>query len=408
MFLSMIRKTGMAVLFAAILFLAAMPLSADDAAIGISPQQIAEIEEKVKPVLSGKPVTDIPEEDRRFLFMAEVLFPDSYDLFFRHGEYLTRELENFTEAVPRLKKALELQPKDVKTLELLADCYESLKEAAEEVSAWDSLREILEDFDEGEAKDLRERVMYKLGSMAAENAMTMRTGKRFIVYTPAGGEFSYVVDELTDERLEEVYRQVTGDLECIPAFKTSIVVLTPPEFERIKPTSWAGGFAQSDKSMVLSADSFPRSNPEDILPSKPLVLHEYTHNIVFVMAEGKCPIWLNEGLAVYSENKDRDFNEFVPSVPPPEKIMTLKQLEKEFHEIRKLGIEASGRVREAYQLAGMYVRFMIQSFTLAAPRQMLAGMKGSIPFEQLLQDITRMNVNQFEKRFRNWVAEMRN
>ncbi|MEW6709308.1 MAG: hypothetical protein AB1403_05730 [Candidatus Riflebacteria bacterium] len=389
-------------------FALATALQADEAATGLSPQQINDIENKVKPVLKGRPVNDLPEEDRNFLFMAEVLFPDSYELFYRHGEYLTQEKADYTQAVPRLKKALELKPKDIKSLELLATCYSALKEEAEEVSAWESLREIIEDFDENEVKDLRERVMMQLERMASENAMIMRTGKRFIVYTPADSEYSYAADELTDERLEEVFQQVTGDLECIPAFKTSIVVLTPTQFEQVKPTSWAGGFASCDKSMVLTAESFPRSNPEDIMPAKPIVLHEYTHNIVFVIAEGRCPTWLNEGLAVYSETKDRDFSEFTPSVPPPEKVMTIQQLEQEFADIRKLGKEAGDRVREAYQLAGLYARFLIQSFTLAAPRQILHGLKGKQPIDGLLTSVTKMTVPQFETRFRNWVAEMNN
>ena len=404
--IAIIRKIVTVVILASIVFSA--HIFAEDAATGLSPEQIAEIKTKVEPVLKGKPVIDLPEEYRQFLFMAEVLFPDSYELFYGHGEYLTNEKADFTQAVPRLKKALELKPKDLKSLELLATCYNALKEAAEEVSAWESLREILEDFDGNEANELKERVMLQLERMAHENAMMMRSGKRFIVYTPADGEYSYTAQELSDERLEEIFRQVTGDLECIPAFRTSIIVLTPTQFDEIKPASWAGGFAKADESMVLNADSFPKSEPEDILPAKPIVLHEFTHNIVFVAAEGRCPTWLNEGLAVFSATKDRDFTEFTPSVPPPEKVMTLAQLEQEFFEISKLGKEAGERVREAYRLAGLYARFLVQSFTLAAPRQILAGLKSKMDFEKLLTDVTKMNVAQFEKRFRNWVAEMNN
>lgn len=381
---------------------------ADEAAIGLSPEQIEEIREKVSPVLRGRPVKDLPDEDQRFLFMAEVLFPESFELFYGHGEFLAVEKQDYTQAIPRLKKALELKPKDLKSLELLATCYYALKEEAEEASAWDSLREILEDFDADEAKDLRERVMMQLGRMAHENAMIMRSGKRFIVYTPANSTYSYTAEELTDERLEEIYRQVTGDLECIPAFRTSIVVLTPKQFEEVKPTDWAGAFASSDKSMVLDAQSFPKSEPTDILPAKPILLHEYTHNIVFVAAQGRCPIWFNEGLAVYAETKDRDFTEFTPAAQSPGELMGIEELEKEFIDIRSLGKEDIARVRRAYRLAGLYTRFLIQSFTLAAPRQILAGLKSRIPFEQLLEDVSKMNVAQFEQRFSNWVAEMNN
>jgi tetratricopeptide (TPR) repeat protein len=388
--------------------MSAWPIFAEEAAIGLIPEQIKEIKKKVEPVLKGCPVTDIPEEDRKLLFMAELLYPESYDLFYRHGEFLATEKADYTNAIPRLRKALDLKPKDINSLEMLATCYCALQKEADEVSCWESLREILEEDDSSDTAQIRERVMLQLERMARENEMIMRGGKRYVVYSPASGNYTYVESELSDTRLEEVYKQITNDLACIPRFKTSIIVLPPEKFAEIKPTSWAGGFARNDSSMVLSADSFPQSEPESILPAKPLVLHEYTHNIVFLAGGGRCPIWLNEGLAVYSEKKEMDFNEFVPTIPPPEKIMSLEQLEKEFIEIRSLGKESSERVHEAYQLAGLYARFIIQSYTLAAPRQILNGLKIKKPFEKLLEEVTGMNVIQFETRFRNWVAELKN
>jgi tetratricopeptide (TPR) repeat protein len=381
---------------------------ADEAATGLSSEKREEVTKKVEPVLKGEPVTELDPEDRALLFLAEILFPDSYNLFFRHGEYLANEKADYTQAIPRLKKALDLKPKDLKTLELLATCHYALKEAADELSCWETLREILEDHDSAEADGLRKRVMLHLERMAHENSMLMRSGKRFLVYTPAAGSYNYVADELTDKRLEEAYRQVTGDLNCIPAFRTSIIVLPPEDFEEIQPTSWAGGFAKSDKSMVLNAESFPKSSPESILPAIGIVLHEYTHNIVFLAAKGRCPTWLNEGLAVYSQNKNRDFTEFTPGGFLPHEIMTLEELEEEFREIATLGKEQIARVHKAYELAGLYARFLIQSFTLAAPRQILSGLKGGIPFPELLMSISEMTVPQFEKRFKNWVNEMGN
>lgn len=231
------------------IFSPGLMLWADEAALGLSPEQLDEIKTKLAPVLAGKPVTEIPAEDRPLLFLAEGIYPESYELFFRHGEYLAVEKRSFTEAVPRLKKALDLKPKDLAALELLASCHTELKQAAEEVSCWETLRELIEEDESEETRDLRERVILNLGRMAQENEMVMRQGRRFIIYTPASGDYVHVPDELSDERLEEIYLQVTGDLECIPAFRTSIIVLDPIKFDAVKPASWAGGFAQGSKSM---------------------------------------------------------------------------------------------------------------------------------------------------------------
>lgn len=381
---------------------------ADEAMIGLSPEQIAEIESKIKPVLKGQPVTEIPEEDRSVLFMAEGLFPESFDLFFRHAEYLANEKADYTQAVPRLKKALELKPKDLASLELLAQCHSQLKQAADEVSCWETLRELLEDSEDSEIRSLKERVFLNLGRMAEENEMVMRQGRRFIVYTPALSGYSHVDAELSDDRLEEIYQQVTGDLECVPAYRTSIIVLDPDKFDDIKPTSWAGGFASGGKSMTLPAESFPRSEASTRLPARKLVTHEFTHNIIFVLAEGHCPTWLNEGLAVFAENKDDTFTEFKPGLDTPETVMTLAELEKEFTDIRSLSNQDLPRVRQAYQLAGLYARFLIQNYTMTAPRQILNILKGRESFDVALKTVNDLSVDQFEKRFKNWLDELNN
>lgn len=379
---------------------------ADEATMGLSPEKLAEIEQKVEPVLNGKPVTDIPEEDRNLIFLAEGLFPDSFDLFFRHGEYLAKEKQDFTQAIPRLKKALDLEAKHLETLELLASCHTALKQEADAVSCWETLREILDQDDSPETSQIRERVMLGLEEMAKENQMIMRQGKRFIVYTPTSSNFHHVDSELTDERLEEVYQQVTNDLECIPAYRTSIITLDPIQFEEVSPTSWAGGFAKGGKSMVLPADNFARSDPESILPAKPLVLHEYTHNIIFILGNGKCPTWLNEGLAVFAQNKNRNFTEFKPTIPPPGEIMSTEELEQEFRDIRALPKSEISRVRKAYKLAELYARFLIQNFTMTAPRQIINVMKGGMGFDIALDQASKLTVSGFEQRFRNWLNEL--
>lgn len=381
---------------------------ADEAMIGLAPEELAAIESKIKPVLKGQPVTDIPEEDRATLFTAEGIFPESYDLFFRHGEYLATEKADYTQAIPRLKKALELKPKDLASLELLALCHSELKQAADEVSCWETLRELLEDSDDSETRSLKEKVFLNLGRMAEENEMVMRQGRRFIVYTPALSGFSHVDAELSDERLEEIYLQVTGDLECVPAYRTSIIVLDPEKFDDIKPTSWAGGFASGGKSMTVPAESFPRSEASTRLPARKLVIHEFTHNIIHVLAAGRCPTWLNEGLAVFAESKDDTFTEFKPGLDKPEKVMTLAELEKEFSDIRSLSNQSLPRVRQAYQLAGLYARFLIQNFTMTAPRQILNVLKSGKSFDLALKDISDLSVPQFEKRFKNWLDELNN
>jgi len=373
---------------------------------GFSEDRIKAIETAIEPVLKGQPVTDIPEEDRQLLFLAELLFSDSYELFLGHGEYLADVKHDYTQAIPRLKRAFELKPEELAILEKLAECHQALKQDSDEVSCWETLRELLDEDESPTKHDLRKRVMVNLERMARENAMMMRAGRRFIIYTPVDNSYAYVTNELTDERLEEVYLQVTGDLSCVPAFRTSILALDPIKFEEVSPTSWAGGFAQGGKSMTVQAENFPRSEPGTRLAARKMLLHEFTHNIIFILGKGTCPTWLNEGLAVFSEKKDDGFTEFKPYVPAPSDIMTIAELDQEFIDIRALGKQSLERVFKAYQLAGLYARFLIQNSTMAAPRQIINCLKGNMTIDEALKTAVDLDTIQFENDFKAWVAEL--
>ncbi|HMM61803.1 MAG TPA: hypothetical protein PKC25_16925, partial [Candidatus Rifleibacterium sp.] len=90
----------------------------------------------------------------------------------------------------------------------------------------------------------------------------------------------------------------------------------------------------------------------------------------------------------------------------PENMMTLEQLEKEFYDIRQ--IDGGPRVAAAYNLAGLYARFLIQNYTMTAPRLMLNELKNRKPLEEALQQVCTLTVAAFEQRFRNWVHELAN
>ncbi len=373
---------------------------------GLTQEKIDKIEKMLRPVLKGEPVTEIPEENRQFLFLAEEIFSDSYELFFRHGEYLANELNDYTQAIPRLKKALELKPEDLDSLKLLATCHCALKQSADEVSCWETLRQIIGEKNDPELKELKENVFLQLERMASKNAMVMQQRQRFIIYTPASGEYSFIVDELTNERLEDIYNQVTGDLECIPAYRTSIIVLNPDKFEEIKPTSWAGGFAMTGKSMILPANRFERTHSNAIFTAKPTIIHEFTHNIIFIQGKGKCPTWLNEGLAGFAEHKNDTYHSFKPIAIVPENLMSIKELEEEFGKIRSLSKSAHERVSSAYMLAELYARYLIQNFTFAAPRTIINNIKNGQTEEEALFSVTKKSIPEFQKDFRDWVQEL--
>jgi len=365
------------------------------------------VKEKVRPVLEGKPVEEIPEKDRHFLFLAEKLYPDQFNLFYRHGEYLAKTLKDYSQAIPRLKKAIELDSQHRDTWEILAFCHEQLKQVDEEIRCWESMRDFVENASAPADPAFKEKVFESLKRMAEENGEVMYQGKRFIIYIPQDPQWEYIIKELTDERLDEVFVQVTEDMQCIPAARTSILILDPEEFKKVTPVSWAGGFAAGSKSMTVPADKFKSSTPETVLPAKPLLIHEFTHNIVFILSGGKCPTWLNEGLATFEERKNDSYTEFIPLLAKysitNDSIPSIAEMEKKFAELKTAAM--SPEVGKAYFMFYLYTRFLIEKATLSGPCHILNALRGGVDKEQALKDITGLSVPEFERSFRNWVGK---
>jgi tetratricopeptide (TPR) repeat protein len=96
--------------------------------------------------------------------------------------------------------------------------------------------------------------------------------------------------------LEEAYHKIGDALGSYPSQRTQTLAYIPADFRTVNalPT-WAGG--SYDGKIRLPLPPGCRS-AEQI---RGAIFHEYTHHVVHSLTNGKCPLWLNEGLAQYFE-----------------------------------------------------------------------------------------------------------
>ena len=96
--------------------------------------------------------------------------------------------------------------------------------------------------------------------------------------------------------LEEAYSRIGDALGYYPSQRTQTLAYIPEVFRSVNalPT-WAGG--SYDGKIRLPITSRPRSAEH----LRGAIFHEYTHHVVHSLTNGKCPLWLNEGLAQYFE-----------------------------------------------------------------------------------------------------------
>jgi len=97
--------------------------------------------------------------------------------------------------------------------------------------------------------------------------------------------------------LEEASSLVGDRLDFRPAQRAQVLVMLTEDFRHVHDLpDWAGGLYDGKIRLPVPGTLVRPSS------LRGAVLHEYTHHVVYLKSAGKCPVWLNEGLAQIFEN----------------------------------------------------------------------------------------------------------
>jgi len=97
--------------------------------------------------------------------------------------------------------------------------------------------------------------------------------------------------------LEEAYLKVCGAMAANPDGKVPVVLYTDREFrEETGLPEWVGGAYNGTIHLPLAGLNV--SDPR----ARSVIVHEFVHAFNHQVAGGRCPLWLDEGLAQYFED----------------------------------------------------------------------------------------------------------
>ena len=87
----------------------------------------------------------------------------------------------------------------------------------------------------------------------------------------------------------------------IPAFKTSVKLMDDEEFYRATGAPrWTNAMYYKEQ-IIIPLPASGKINYSELYRS---VKHEFTHAVIHSLSEGKCPGWLDEGLAQWAEGEE--------------------------------------------------------------------------------------------------------
>lgn len=199
------------------------------------------------------------------------------NLYFARGDY--------TRAEGALRPYLERMPDDANGHLLLGDILYRTGRTSEAIDMWNRAQDL-----GVENTDVAARVQKAERELAVESGFEAE-GNRYFTIRFRGDrheDASYHVLRL----LGEARRDIGRDLRLYPEQPVEVVLYTTEEFDAATQLKrHVGGLYDGKIRLRVPAD------PLDLDELRRVVYHEYAHLVIAELTEGRCPYWLNEGLA---------------------------------------------------------------------------------------------------------------
>ncbi|MBF0407749.1 MAG: tetratricopeptide repeat protein [Candidatus Riflebacteria bacterium] len=190
------------------------------------------------------------------------------------------------------------------------------------------------------------------------------------------------------EVLENAYTKVGEFIGFYPAQRTEVIVYTPHEFSEVSTLPyWAGGLYDGK----LRIPVFP--NQATIGNLQKVVFHEYCHHIVNILSAGKCPLWLNEGLAQLAEGTNPEKARTLLEPYSSEKIIPLTKMNENFPDT-----EDRKNVERLYAQSLVATGILIADNGIDSVRNVLKALAKRDKLEDALFRFTSQDIRSLEEK----------
>ena len=297
--------------------------------------------------------------------------------------YIAEKNKDLATAEKHYAKALELNPGADEVMLSLGVVYYYQERLDESLA-------LLEKFS---AKDpANETARYYIEKIKRENPvesglLTRETGHFVIKYS---GSSQDLVGDLLLPILEDAYSSVGSRLNYYPNHKITVILYTDEEFTAATDSpGWAG--AIFDGKIRIPTKGVSGSTA--IL--KKMIVHEYTHVLVFDLAGQGCPAWLNEGLAQYMEGAPVDPADrlVIDYMSQNGKDLPLGRLSDGF-----TGMPADSAYT-AYMMSLSATNFLIMKYGESSAKAILALIKSGKTIDQAIQTTLLLSFDDFVDRW---------
>jgi tetratricopeptide (TPR) repeat protein len=293
----------------------------------------------------------------------------------------------YPEAANELERATTLQPDSAVLLRLLGLARYNADRTGDAVSAWKRAEELSPDADIEQLLRKAER------ELKVEEQSRRKESRHFTLHYD-GDKTSPEMQEQLLAALEDDYRDLASQFSYEPTENIVVTLYTQKEFVDItEAPSWAG--ALNDGKLRI-----PIGGVTSLTPEVGRVLkHELTHSFLNSLARGRCPVWLNEGLAQMMEPRSSSgYAAQLATIFQARKEIPLNVLEHPF-------LRFSARQAEvAYAESLSAVEYLRNRYGMGEILQMAQSIGSGVGAEQALKNGTGMDYSVLEQRMGDYLA----
>ncbi|MBI5181758.1 MAG: tetratricopeptide repeat protein [Nitrospirae bacterium] len=292
------------------------------------------------------------------------------------------QLNKEPEAIDALNTAVGLDPNFLEAYHLLAELYYKSDDVAKAISYWEKVLSITPSDQKAAyylSKAKREKDTSEKFTKEAASHFTLRFE----------GHEERDLGRIVISILEDAYREIGRELSAYPDTEVIVYLYTKQQFRDVtRSPSWAG--ALYDGKIRIPIGGYKNEFKE----LKKTLYHEYTHALVrSIVKNGRCPTWLNEGLAEHFEDKDMsDYRkELIKALQKNKVMMPVKNLEGSFTGFN------SYQAQIAYTMSHAVVEFMIERYGMHNIKRVLEELGNNKTIEQAFSDGLTLSYEQFQK-----------
>ena len=313
--------------------------------------------------------------------------PEQVDLLAWHAVALSAK-GRYPDAAYELEHATALKPDSADLLRLLGLARYNADLTGDAVVAWKRAMEISPD-------PYTERLLHKAQRELEVEERARRKESRHFTLRYQGDKTAPELQQELLGTLEDEYQDLARQFGYGPTENIIVILYTQKEFVDItEAPSWAG--ALNDGKLRVPMGGITAMNPE----LQRVLKHELTHSFLNSLASGRCPVWLNEGLAQLMEPRSSSY--YAQQLAPlflQRKEIPLPILEHSFTRFSALQAEV------AYAESLSAVEFLRDRYGMGEMVRMLQSIGSGVEPEEALKHSTGLDYSGLEQRIGEHLAK---